>query len=322
MSDSIRKPTSDAVVEKRHRRWWWLLALIPVFLLADGLHAAYVAYAIDAWKDGIEINADGIIDGCEAYDLPPAEGTDTALLLVHGFNASPRHYDLVAPALAELGYHCRVMRLPGFAEPFTLGQDRSYKQWTGAVLEELRSLRSDHARVGVVGHSLGGAVTIGALLEDPRAADFAVLLAPAVAVSNSRAPILSTRTWHEISQRLFLFTDVLRTPYPMDIHAEGKTDHLGRMPFSSKSIADELFKLMDRNLVRPSEITTPLTMIVCQDDPIVDTPAAEAYFERIGSASNELIVLEDSGHEVPLDQEWPRVVEAIAERAGSSEIEN
>lgn len=286
-------------------------------MLFDGVHATIVAAAVDSWVGDHEIDENGVIAGCEAYDLPADESaaSDTALLLVHGFNASPRHYDRVAPALAGRGYPCRVMRLPGFAEPFTLHQDRDYREWTAAVREELKILRSKHARVGVVGHSLGGAVTLGVLLEEPDSADFAVLLAPAVAVSDSRAPLFSTRTWHEVSQRLFVFTRVLRTPFPMDCHADGQDDYLGRMPFSSSKIADELFKLMDRNAVRAAELTTPTTMFVCRGDPIVDSPAAEAYFRQIGAEDKELIVLEKSGHEVPLDQEWPRVVEAIVDRA-------
>lgn len=318
MTDSLDETPNDSPpASRKPRRWWWLLAIVPVFLLLDALHAAYVAASIDAWAAKTDLNADGVIAGCEAYELSPEDptATGTAILFVHGFNASPRHWDLVAPALAERGYHCRAMRLPGFAEPLTLGRDRSYREWIDAVTTELGGLRSAYERVGVVGHSLGGAVTLGALLDDSEAADFAVLVAPAIAVSDSRAPLFSTRTWHEVSQRLFVFTRILRTPFPMDVRAEGKTDHVGRMPFSSKRIADELFKLMDRNAVGAAELTTPTTMFVCAGDPIVDSPAAEAYFQAIGAADKELIVLEKSGHEAPLDQEWERVVEAIAARA-------
>lgn len=312
-------PTQEAAIEPRRRvsRWWWVLLIIPAFVLVDALHAAYITSAVDAWASDAELDENGVIAGCEAYELAGAEGfdTETAILLVHGFNASPKHYDFVAPAIAEQGYHCHVMRLPGFAEPLALQQDRDSAEWTAAVATELAALRTTHARVGVVGHSLGGAVTIGTLLKDPGAADFAVLLAPAIAVSDARAPLLSTRSWHEVSQRLLLFTSVLQTPFPMDCHAEGRTDHPGRMPFSSAKIADALFGLMDDNLRRANELETPLTMIVCQGDPIVDSLAAENYFSQIAAKDKELIVLEDSGHEVPLDNEWPRVVEAIVERA-------
>lgn len=302
---------------RRWNRWWCVLLLVPAFVLADALHSAYVAAALNAWADDAELAENGVIAGCEAYDLPATEDgvADTAILLVHGFNASPRHYDFIAPALAESGYDCHVMRLPGFAEPFALHGDHDSSDWTAAVAAELDALKSEHPRVGVVGHSLGGAVTIGALLKYPKAADFAVLLAPAIAVSDSRAPLLSTRSWHEVSQRLFLFTNVLRTPFPMDCHVEGRTDHPGRMPFSSPKIADALFTLMDDNLQRADELRISLTMIVCQDDPIVDTPAAERYFESIPAEDKQIIVLTNSGHEVPLDQEWKDVAALIAERA-------
>lgn len=294
-----------------------MLAVVPAFLLADALHAAYIACAIDAWKDGVELTAEGVIAGCEAYELNADESavTGTALLLVHGFNASPRHYEFVAPALAKRGFDCRVLRLPGFAEPSALGRDRDYRVWIEAVAEELRALKKEHARVGVVGHSLGGAVTLGVLLEGPELADFAVLVAPALAVSDERAPVLSTRTWHEVSRRLLLFTRVLRSPFPMDCQDPDRPEPLGRMPFSCTRIADELFHLMDHLGPRAERLETPLTMLVSRDDRIVDTPTAEAYFGRIGTEDKRLVVLEQSGHEALLDREWERVVEAIAERA-------
>ncbi|MEO0529206.1 MAG: alpha/beta fold hydrolase [Planctomycetota bacterium] len=268
---------------RRRKRWFWLLLLPVVFVLADALHAAYIAAAVDAWAGEAELTEDGVIAGCEAYDLVATDGevSDTALLLVHGFNASPRHYDFVAPSLAERGFDSRVMRLPGFAEPFALHQEHDHRDWTAAVTAELETLRLRYDRVGVVGHTLGGAVTIGTLLEDAGAADFAVLLAPAVAVSDTRAPLLSTRSWHEVSEHLFLFTNVLQTPFPMNCRVEGRTDYPGRMPFSSRNVIDTLFDLLDENQRRIDRWATPITMIVCAGDRIVDTPAAERYFERL-----------------------------------------
>ena len=304
-----------------HRRWrrWGLalLAFVTLHLLVDGLHAVYVAAAIDAWKDTIEIDAAGVLAGCDAYDFPPAgEGeAGGAVLFVHGFNASPRHWDLVAPAVGELGVQCRVMRLPGFVEPGALRKDHEASDWVAAVSTELATLRAKHDRVGVVGHSLGGAVTTRVLIDDPDAADYAVLVAPAVAVSNARAPVLSTRAWHEISQRTLVFTKVLKSPFPMDCRTPGRTDWPGRMPFTSTEVVDELFGLLDRNAPDAERFTTPVTVLLSATDRVVDTEAAAAYYERLGSPDKQKIVFDQSGHAVPLDSEWDRVVEAVTARA-------
>lgn len=307
------------------KKRWKLFAKIAVGmvlfqLLADGLHAIYVARSAATWEATVEREPNGVLKGCEAYLLPAAKTTDedesttTALLMVHGINASPRHYDNLAPALAERGYTCRVMRLPRFAEPLDSYRQTTSPDWVEAVHQELLALRKDHDRVGVVAHSLGGATTIGTLLDHPEAADFAVLLAPAVAVSDSRSPILSTRSWHEISQDLLLFTNTVKSPYPLDCRDENKSDHPGRSPFTPAVVIDQLFQLMDRNAPRAAEWTVPLTMILSSTDPVVSTPAAKAYFEAMGVEDKKLIVLDWSGHAIPLDQEWKTVVEAIVMR--------
>lgn len=315
------------------KKRWKLFAKIAVGivlfqLLADGLHAIYVARSAAAWEASVEREPNGALKDCDAYLLPAKKVTkqeneppspSTALLMVHGINASPRHYDNLAPALAERGYTCRVMRLPRFVEPLDSYRQTTSVEWVSAVHEELLALRKDFDRVGIVGHSLGGATTIGTLLDHPGSADFAVLLAPAVAVSNSRSPLLSTRSWHEIAQSVLLFSDTVQSPYPLDCRDENKTEHPGRTPFTPAVVVDQLFELMDRNEPRAAEWKVPVTMILSSTDPVVSTPAAKAYFESIGIEDKELLVLDWSGHAIPLDQEWETVVGAIAMRAQKQE---
>lgn len=319
MTDTPESPVVDS--PKRHR---WLrilliaaIAFVPLHLLIDGLYAAYVARSASAWESTLVRDAAGVIEGCDTFDVPPSGDvdTDTAVLLVHGLGASPRHYEFIAKDLAERGYHCRAVRLPGFAEPVAKYCESTSKAWLEKVQGELASLRKEHSRVGVVGHSLGGAVTIGALLDDLKAADFAVLLTPAVEVSDARSPVLSARTWHEISEHSLMFVRVLSSPYPLNCRDPERADHPGRTPFTPKCVVDQLFKLMDSNRGRAKEITVPTTVVVAIDDPIVDTPAAEQFYEELGSTEKDLVRLDNSGHEVTLDWQWKEVADAIAQRA-------
>ena len=303
------------------KRWKWiafaLLGVVAAQLLIDGIHATYVAISLNGWESSIERDENGVLAGCDAYSLPAAgePPVDAAVLLVHGINASPRHYDLIAPALAERGVACRVTRLPGFAEPLPVYGKTTADRWVATVADELAALRAKHERVGLVAHSLGGAVAIRTLIDDPAAADFAVLLAPAVAVSNSRSPIGTTRFWHDFGRTVFVVTGTLRSPYPMDCRDPERPDHPGRTPFTPIAVVEELFRLMDRNRPQAKRITTPLTLFVSTTDPVIDTPAVEAYFGELGAADKRLVRLERSGHAIPLDLEWRSVVEEIATRA-------
>lgn len=301
------------------KRWKRLgiivIAVVLGQLATDAIHSIFVAGAAARWEASVERDANGVLKGCEAYSLPALGETtsDCVILFVHGINASPRHYDFLATALAKQGFACRVMRLPGFAEPLPQYARSTADDWKAAVAKELADLRAQHERVGVVAHSLGGAVAIGVLLDDPRAADFAVLLAPAVAVSNARSPLLSTRTWNTIASRILWFTDTLYSPFDLDCQDPDRTDHPGRTPLTPIVIVKELFSLMDDNRPRAGEFRTPLLMILSNQDQIIDTPAAEAYFEQVASERKSLKKIDRSSHEIPLDWEWAQVADWIGE---------
>ena len=209
------------------------------------------------------------------------------------------------------------MRLPGFAESLSEYRKTTYPEWIAAVHHELEEMRKSHDRVGIVGHSLGGATTIGALLDKPELADFCVLLAPVLKVSDSRSPVLSTRSWHEISQRTLFFVDTVSSPYGMDCKDETKQSHPGQTLFTPTVVINQLFDLMDANFPRAAEWKVPVTMVVSSSDVVISTPAAKQYFSELGVEDKKLVELTNTGHELPIDLQWKEVVELIVERSSS-----
>src|SRR5262249_15321002 len=139
------------------------------------------------------------------------------ILLIHGFADAPTLYQRMAPALTEKGFSCRVMRLPHFAMPMDHYRRTDAAQWREAVRSELLDLRRRHARVVVVAHSLGAAVAVDSLPADPAAADAVVLLAPLLAVSDRRSPLLSPRAWQSILDHALIFVDRVGLPFPPNL---------------------------------------------------------------------------------------------------------
>jgi alpha-beta hydrolase superfamily lysophospholipase len=216
------------------------------------------------------------------------------------------------------------MRLPGFAEPIPRYAQATMEDWIAAVKREVLSLRQDHDRVAIVAHSLGAAVAIAYLLEEPDAADCAVLLAPAVEVSNRRSPLLSTRVWHEIGRRLLLFTSITYSPFPNDCHDPRERDYPGRMPFTPLASVDQTFRLIDNNRGRAGEFETPLLMVVTKADCVIDWQAAARFYEQAPATPKARRLLTNTGHAIPVDYDWEIVTREIAEfvrATGSSELE-
>ena len=286
-----------------------LFGLACVWLAGDLAYSLIVANRVKKWESSIERDDEGVQEGCRAYTIGSGE---TAILLIHGINDSPQCYHKMAPVLAEEGFTCRVMRLPGFALPNDRYAKATKEEWLAAVKSEIRSLRQDHPRVAVIAHSLGGAVTIAHLLENPQAVDAAVLLAPAVNVSNRRSPVLSTRAWHEFAKWALPFTRVTSSPFSNDCHDTAAGDYAGRTTFAPLAVAEETFQLIDANRGRAAQFKTPLMMVLAKDDQVINWQAAEQFYQEASSAPKTIHFMPDCGHAIPVDHGWESLTREIA----------
>ena len=283
--------------------------LAGVWLSGDLIYSSMVAYRIKKWEASVERDDEGVQQGCREYTIGSGE---TAVLLIHGINDSPHCYHRMAPVLAEEGFTCRAMRLPGFAQPIERYAQATKGQWLAAVEHEIRRLRQDHRRVAIVAHSLGGAVTIACLLKNPKAVDAVVLLAPAVDVSNRRSPLFSTRTWHAIGSHSLWFTKVTSSPFGNDCRDAAEREYPGRTAFMPIAIAEQTFQLIDDNRGRAAEFETPLMMVLAKDDQVIDWQAAQRFYQQVSVDDKVIYYANQSGHAIPVDYGWESLTHEIA----------
>jgi len=292
-----------------------LVAVAILWIAADFGYSRVVARRLARWEASVARGPDGVQAGAAAFEI--GEGP-CAVLLVHGIGDTPRQWRKMGPALVAEGLACRAMRLPGFGEPLEAYARATRERWTGAVRAELAALRARHERVVVVAHSLGAAVAIAVLLDDPAAADGAVLIAPLVGVSHARSPVLSPRTWHAVSNRILLFTKIVETPFPIHAHDPAERDQPGRLRFTPRSVFDEVWALLDGNAERLDAFATPLVGILSVDDRVVDNEAASRLF--VAAAQPKSVFQVDAGHAIPVDFGWEALVPGIAEFARSGRL--
>lgn len=99
-----------------------------------------------------------------------------AALLLHGFPGTPADMRLLAASLTAAGWDVDAPLLPGFGPQIITLPNRRLAEWRDVVTERVRSLREEHRKVIVVGHSLGAAVAVVAAQREM--ADGYALLAP------------------------------------------------------------------------------------------------------------------------------------------------
>lgn len=295
-----------------------LLSVGGCFLLGDFLYSRVIATRLQRWEATIQRNHLGVRAGCEAFQIGHG---DTALLLIHGINDSPHCYYKMAPQLAAAGFACHAIRLPGFAEPTAEYARATRHDWVAAVNAKVKRLKQTHPKVCIVAHSLGAAVTIQYLLNNPHDVEAVVLLAPGIAVANHRSPLLPTRMWQTIGCNTLMFTRITESPFAIDAQDPLEANSPFRTPFTPRETIRETFLLFDENRARAAELRVPLLMVLAAHDRVIDLEAARDFFNNTRSSPKQLLVMPDAGHALAVDYGWQELtaqIEAFARSVVSS----
>lgn len=231
------------------------------------------------------------------------------LVLVHGLAEHSGRYERTGSLLAEAGFHVRGFDLIGAGG--SGGRRWHIESWVryhDQVQTHLDWARSHGAPVVLMGHSLGGAICLGYMIDDRPQPDLAVLSAPALAGGASwqkaLAPILG-----KVAPRLAVAN-------PVD------GEHLSRDPKvaeayfadplvitkSTCAFGAALFEEIDRLVAEHGRLDVPTLVIHGGDDVLVPTHASE----RIGELPNvDRKVYAGLRHETLNEPEGPEVIADI-----------
>ena len=236
-----------------------------------------------------------------------------ALLLIHGFTDTPSVFAQLAPPLAAAGFAVRAMRLSGSGVPPAEMHGTTFAGWRGEIDREIAALRAaDPARpVWLVGHSLGGALAFDAALRPANRIAGLVLLAPLIAVSRARSPLLSPRQWFHLLDRLLVFSRVVESRLPADLHDPAARAAYRTDKFIHRDIYRAVFAAIAAVEARAADWPGPLFMAVADADQIVDAPAARRFFAAARARPAELLAPPGAGHVLPLDHGHARLADAV-----------
>jgi len=232
-----------------------------------------------------------------------AGSQEKAVLLIHGFTASPSEMYPLAVALQER-LDCTVsgVLLPGHGSHPRFLNRTTWRDWYRTVQDELEHLLSHYEQVYAVGLSMGGLLAIHAGLHITQLSGVVSINAPIInrfwAAGLALAPALQwvlpyfpKPSWPGRSKLLHRFAyDV----YPMR---------------ASRSLL-ELRQLVKKEV---SQLTTPILLIQSQKDESVDPRSLEWLAEQITNAPQDTMRLENSGHIATMGPEGELLADKVVQ---------
>jgi pimeloyl-ACP methyl ester carboxylesterase len=247
----------------------------------------------------------------------PADGP--AIVLVHGLCESLRVWDLIVPALSRT-FHVLRVDLLGFGESPESHGAYEIEEQARALVETVSGLSA----AVLVGHSMGGAVVVGAAELSPELARGLVLInSPPTPESRMlsraeralRTVVVGEAAWTLMGdrQRRAGLASAFAPGCPVPdvfVEAMAGTSHAA---FSGASFALERF-LRERDLGRRvAALGLPTTVIFGVEDQRVDTRSLSVYG---GVASVRVERLAGVGHS-PMWEAPERTAELISETAAT-----
>jgi carboxylesterase len=251
------------------------------------------------------IGPDGIIVGAEGFELT-APGP-RSLLLVHGGGDTPQTLRYLADVLHARGYTVRAPLLPGHGRTVRDFVAVTADAWLDAVRAEYRALRERYPWVGVVGLSMGGALSVILATELPSLPAM-VLVAPYVS--------MPTRVRHA-ARVAWLWGCAV--PYlrggaaDRSIHDPAeRAKSLAYGAMGARTLR-ELWRVVVLAWAALPRVKAPTLVVHSREDHRVPVDAAERAFARLGAPEKRLAWTDRGGHVLTVDVGRERVFALVTQ---------
>jgi carboxylesterase len=233
------------------------------------------------------------------------------VLIIHGFTATTENVIGLQPPLEALGLPTRVPLLHGHGAESPEALRRStWRDWLADGEAALKDLLTEVNQAIVVGHSMGGLVTLNLAADYGKSIDSIVLAAAAVQLTNIMAPGKPL----SFMARLFglLRKQVEMSPVYVDM-SKAEADPCYRWCPTEPILS--LFEFARLTRARLREVDTPTFIIQSQNDGTVSPESVQIIYDGLATPQNqkEILWFEKTEHEMFLDIERQAVIQKVVE---------
>jgi carboxylesterase len=246
----------------------------------------------------------GVIVGAAEIRRDGSNGA--AVLLVHGAGDTPQTMHHLVDELQRRGYAVLAPLLPGHGRDLRDFAAHGADAWYAAVRDSYRQLRSAHDWVGVIGLSMGGALSARLAAETT---DLPALVLASPYLGMPVIGRMAARTawlWGSVIPVVSTSSDL------SVLDPRARAVSLGYGAFTGRSLrALESTAMSGYNAL--AEVRAPTLVMQSTSDNRVSTATTTRAFERLGSTEKRIEWIEGAGHVITVDFGWPRVVALAAD---------
>ena len=277
-----------------------------------------------AWKDGRRALREGDlisftgVGGLEIFTRSwlPAADPRAVVVIAHGVSEHLGRYEHVAERLVEAGYAVEALDHRGHGRS---QGDRAVIDRMQRAVDDLASFviraGAEHAgeKVFLLGHSMGGCISLELALQRPKLLDGLILSAPAAALeSASPVELFLGRILSAVAPRTGVFEvdsgTVSRDPEVVADYDADPLGYHGKLPARTVS---EMAGVIKAFPARVPSLELPLLVMLGTDDRLVPPAAGRMVEELAASADKRLIEYDGLYHEILNEPEKGKVMDDL-----------
>lgn len=264
------------------------------FFFEDEIHAFDLAkenYSTPEYED-INTQQTATQDGAPFFlSSSGAIKRETAVLLVHGFLASPAEMRGLGEDIAKLGYKVYGTRLEGHGtSPCDLRQ-RSWQDWLRSVKRGYEVLSSCSEHVMVIGFSTGGALSLLFAADRPAKLEAVCAIAPPLKFINSNLVFIPL-IHHANRLAKWLAAQEGILPYIVN-DSEHPDINYRHIPVRALHELRLLVDKMEKNL---SRVNASTLLIQGDEDSVVDPKSAALIRDQMVATTPKIIMVPSNRH--------------------------